>query len=103
MRLGVHVIRRHALKQLAAREVHVPEPWIGIVDYLRMLEGHSAEPPSQQALGVVGLDTLLEAVGGDADDVLRLIRGRTYEALRYFERSGISLCILVEAAVEGRE
>ncbi len=102
MQLGIHVVRRAALPELAGRGVIVPEPWLGILDLARTIEGLGPEPASDQALGVVGLDALLAAVGrGDgAEDqiaaVLQALRGHLREARRYFEWRHIPLCFLVD-------
>jgi hypothetical protein len=95
MQLGIHLIERGALAALATKGVEVPEPWIGVIDLARTIEGLLPEPVSRRPLGVVGLDRLLEAAGDEAPAVMSLLRRSFHDGRSYFEWSRIPLVVLV--------
>jgi hypothetical protein len=97
MQIGIHLVHRPALDELRARGVNVPEPWIGVLDLMRLIEGLGPEPESDRPLGVVGVDALLTASGPDSEAVMRLVRRGLHEARRYFEWRRIALCLLVQS------
>lgn len=102
MQLGIHVVRRAALGTLIERGAlpAIPEPWLGVLDLVRALEGHAPEPRAHTPLGVVGLDALLRATGsGDRDDAMRMVRRGLHEARSYFEWRQIPLCFLMAGRV----
>jgi hypothetical protein len=100
MRLGIHVVERARLSTLSAAGVHVPEPWMGVLDALRMVEGHLPEPSDGQALGLVGLDALLEAAGADSGPVQRTLRTGFAGARSYFTWKRIPLVLLLDGRVD---
>ena len=100
MQLGVHVVQRERLSALAAAGVEVPEPWMGLLDALRMVEGHLGEPPEGQPLGLVGLEALLGAVPGEGTALLQALRTGLVEARRYFAWKRIPLVFLVPGTVD---
>jgi hypothetical protein len=100
MQAGLHVVERGRLASLAAAGVDVPEPFMGILDALRMVEGHLPEPPAGQPLGLVGLDALLRAVPGDPTRMLQGMRAGLVEARRYFAWKAIPVVILVEGRID---
>jgi hypothetical protein len=115
MQPGLHIVERARLASLAAAGVDVPEPYMGVLDVLRMVEGHLPEPPAGQALGVVGLDALLRAVagsavispgdlgaqlGGDPSRLLQGLRTGFVEARRYFAWKAIPLVFLVDGTID---
>lgn len=108
MRLGAHVMRLGALAELTARGAlpALPEPFLGVVDFMRALEGLGPEPAEATPLGIVGLDALLAAAalaGPDqAERALRGLRGALHEARGYFEWRRIPLVLLVRGALEAR-
>jgi hypothetical protein len=100
MQRGVHLVERARLPSLAAHGVSVPEPWMGLLDVLRMVEGHYPEPPEAKPLGLVGLDALLRATPGDGAGVMLAIRGGLADARSYFAWKQIPLVILVDGQIE---
>ncbi len=100
MRLGIHVVERARLSALAAAGVNVPEPWMGILDALRMVDGHLPEPPEGQALGLVGLGALLDAAGTGSGAVQRSLRTGFAGARSYFTWKRIPLVLLVDGNVD---
>ena len=100
MQAGVHVVERARLAPLAAAGALVPEPFMGVLDVLRMVEGHLPEPPGGQPLGVVGLDALLKAAAGDPTRLLQGMRAGFVEARRYFAWKAIPVVMLVEGRID---
>lgn len=100
MQLGMHVIERAALSKLATHGVEASEPGMGILDALRMVEGHLPEPPEGRPLVLVGLDALVRAVPGEATAVLQAVRTGLVEARRYFAWKQIPLVLLLDGRVE---
>lgn len=100
MQPGLHVVERARLAPLAALGVDVPEPFMGILDVLRMAEGHLPEPPPGRPLGVVGLDAILSASPGDPTRLLQAMRVGLVEARRYFAWKAIPLVLLVDCEVD---
>ena len=88
---GIHLIERRALGGLK-----VPEPFLGVLDVVRTIEGRLPEPASDQPLGVIGLDRLLEVTGDEAPAVMSHLRRSFHEGRSYFEWSRIPLVLLVE-------
>jgi hypothetical protein len=97
---GIHVLERRRLGGLSREGVDVPEPWMGVLDVLRMVEGHRPEPPERQPLGVHGLDALVAAVPDEALGVLQALRSGFVEARRYFTWKEIPVVLLVDGAVD---
>ena len=100
MPMGIHVIERRRLGPLARDGIEVPEPWMGVLDVLRMAEGHVPEPPEGRPLGVHGLDALLAASPGDAYGVLQALRLGFVDARRYFAWKQIPVVLIFDNAVE---
>lgn len=100
MQAGMHVVERARLSILADQGVEVPEPWMGVLDALRMVEGHLPEPPEGLPLGLVGLDALVLAVPGEATAVLQAIRTGLVEARRYFVWKQIPVVLLLDGRIE---
>jgi hypothetical protein len=100
MQPGLHVVERARLAPLAALGVDVPEPFMGILDVLRMSEGHLPEPPAGRPLGVVGLDAMLAATPGDPTRLLQAMRAGLVEARRYFAWKAIPVVMLVDGEVD---
>lgn len=100
MKQGLHVIELARLPHLAASGANVPEPWMGMLDVLRMVEGHLPEPAEKQPLGIVGVEALLRAAPDDATPVLQGIRAGLIEARRYFAWKEIPLVILIDARID---
>ena len=99
MKTGVHVVERGRLTALAEHGIEVPRPWWGVLDVLRMLEGHRPEPPPGRPLVVTGVDALLRAAG-EAGPVLRALRTGLAEGRRYFAWKEIPLVVLLDGEVE---
>jgi hypothetical protein len=99
MKLGVHLIERGKLPLLSAVGVDVPPPWMGILDVLRMVEGHLPEPPEKQPLGIVGVEAIVRTAP-DATKVLQALRAGLLEARRYFGWKEIPLVFLPDARVD---
>lgn len=97
---GIHVIERRRSNALAREGIDVPEPWMGILDVLRMVEGHLPEPAEKRPLGVYGLDALVAASPGDALGVLKALRLGFVEARRYFAWKEIPVALVVEGTIE---
>lgn len=102
MQQGYHVVESHRIASLAAAGLTVPQPWVGILDLLRMVEGHLPEPAPARPLGVVGLDALLRAVVGDVTNVLQALRAGLVESQRYFVWKQIPVVVLVRGTLEDR-
>lgn len=100
MQLGIHLLQQEALPELTERHVVVPEPWIGVVELLRMIEGLEDEPPHKRPLGVVGLEALLIACRNEEKDVLRLIRRGIHGAKRYFDWREIPICFVLRGRLK---
>lgn len=100
MQLGMHVIERARLAKLAAHGVDLAEPWMGILDVLRMVEGHLPEPPEGRPLVLTGLDALVRAVPGEATAVLQAIRTGLVEARRYFTWKQMPVVLLLDSSVD---
>ena len=100
LQTGLHLVLRAALPTLAERGLRVPEPWIGVVDLARMVEGRLSEPPSGQPLGIVGLDALVQASGDGLHGTLAVIRRGVHDGKRYFDWKQIPLVFLVEGTLE---
>lgn len=100
MDLGIHVVERARVAPLASAGLAVPTPWMGILDALRMIEGHLPEPPEGQALGVVGLEALVRAGAGPATALLQAVREGLAEARRYFSWKRIPLVLVVDGDIE---
>ncbi|KIG19091.1 hypothetical protein DB30_05995 [Enhygromyxa salina] len=100
MKQGIHIIERRRLAALAREGVDVPRPWLGILDALRMVQGHLPEPLETSPLGLTGLDGLLAAANEDPTNLLRAIRGGLVAARRYFAWKNIPLVLLLEGDVD---
>lgn len=100
MQEGVHVVRLEALAGLGQRGVELPSPWLGVLDLLRAIEGLHPEPTAGHALGVVGLERLLEAARGDRDGVVQRVRLGLHQGKRYFAWKRIPLVFLVRCGLE---
>ncbi len=100
MQLGIHVVERARLSTLAASGVEVPEPWMGVLDALRMMEELLPEPPADQPLGLVGLDALLCAAGSESTPLQRTIRAGFAEARHYFSWKRIPVVLLLNGRVD---
>ena len=98
--MGIHVIERRLLGTLSREGVEVPEPWMGVLDVLRMVEGHFPEPPERRPLGVHGLDALLAAAPGEAQGVLQALRLGFVDARRYFTWKEIPVVLLVDGIID---
>lgn len=97
MRPGLHVLATYRLPQLQRTGLSLPDPWWGVLDVLRMLEGHDlAEPPAHQALPVVGVDALVEAAGASRDTLLRALRAELVDARHYLDHRRIPLVLLFD-------
>jgi hypothetical protein len=97
---GLHVIERRRLNTIARDGVDLPEPWMGVLDVLRMIDGHLAEPPEHRPLGVHGLDALVAAAPGDAHGVLSALRLGFVEGRRYFAWKEIPVVLLVDGGID---
>lgn len=102
MKQGYHIVESSRIASLASAGLTVPEPWFGLLDLLRMVEGHLPEPESARPLGVIGLDGLLQAVSGDVTNVLQALRVGLVESRRYFAWKQIPVVLLVRGALEDR-
>ncbi len=100
MKLGVHLAERARLGHLGPSGLVVPEPWMGILDCLRMVEGHLPEPEPGRPLGLVGLDALLMAVGDESTPLLKALRTGLVQARRYFDWKKIPVALLVDGTVD---
>jgi hypothetical protein len=100
MQPGVHVVEAARLPSLASQGVEAPEPWQGVLDVLRMVEGHLPEPPPDQPLVVLGLDALLDAVPDSSTPMLQAIRTGLVEAGRYFAWKRIPLVFALRGRLD---
>ncbi len=100
MQLGIHLIERTALEDLRAKEVEVPQPWVGMLDLARIIEGLLPEPEADRPLVAVGLEAVLEAVGDEAPATLSRLRRSLHEGRAYFEWSRIPLVMVVSGRLE---
>jgi hypothetical protein len=100
MKQGLHVIELGRLPRLAAAGADVPAPWMGVLDVLRMVEGHLPEPVERRPLGIVGVEALLRAAPEDATSVLQGVRAGLLEARRYFTWKEIPIVVLIDATVD---
>ncbi|MCB9662370.1 MAG: hypothetical protein H6726_32320 [Sandaracinaceae bacterium] len=96
----MHILRRAALGTLVKKDVVVPEPHVGVVEFLRQLEGVHPPPTDNTPLGIVGLEALCHAAGVEAPEVLQSIRARIHEARRYLDRHGVPLCFVIDSPLE---
>ena len=102
MQMGVHIIERKQLDKLGKLGARVPAPWMGVLDLGRTVEGHLENPTPGQPLGVVGLETLLEAADEEAGAAMHLVRKNMHAAKHYFEWKKIPLVFLIEGKLSGR-
>lgn len=100
MQPGIHVVERAVLPGLEARGLEAPQPWVGVLDLIRAIEGLRPEPAAGRPLVVVGLDALVEAAGDEAAAVLSQVRRGLHEGRAYFEWAKIPLVLVVEGALE---
>lgn len=100
MKQGLHVIELSRLPNLASAGANVPEPWMGVLDVLRMVEGHLPEPDERRPLGIVGVDAILRAAPDDATSVLQGIRAGLLEARRYFAWREIPIVVLIDSQID---
>lgn len=103
MKVGLHVAERSRLSHLGPNGLVVPEPWMGILDCLRMIEGHLPEPAPNQPLGIVGLDALLNGMTGDSTTMLQAVRKGLVHARRYFNWKEIPVVVLLDGRVVDAE
>lgn len=101
MKSGVHVVERTRLPELRPRGLDVPDPWLGIIDLLRTIEGHLPEPAEKHALGILGLDALLAAGRQQEASLTPSLRTLLYAGKHYFEWKEIPLVFLVDARIGG--
>ena len=101
MKRGVHVIERARLPEFKPRGLDVPEPWLGIIDLLRTIEGHLAEPVEKRPLGILGFDALLAAGRQQEETLTPSLRTLLYAGKHYFEWKEIPLVFLVDAKIGG--
>lgn len=96
LELGLHLVRGEALGEAGLR---VPEPWIGVLDLCRMVEGHLPEPPERTPLGVCGLSELCRAAGPEAlHGALAVVRGAVHDGRSYFDWKKIPLVFVLRGA-----
>lgn len=103
MKVGIHVAERARLSHLGPKGLVVPEPWMGILDCLRMIDGHLPEPRANQPLGIVGLDALLCGMTGDSTSLLQTLRKGLVHARRYFNWKEIPVVLLVDGRIADAE
>lgn len=101
MQNGVHLIEKKHLAALRSRGAEVPQPWVGVLDLNRMIVGTLDEPPTGQALGVVGLEALLAACDDDVQGVMQKLRRGLHAAKHYFEFEKIPVVFLVDGELVG--
>lgn len=94
---GLHVIQHDRLAQAG---LELPQPWMGLLDALRMLEGHLPAPPPGQPLGVVGLDALLRDAPAETGTLLRVLRDALVEGRSYFTWKQIPVVLVVQGVLE---
>ncbi|MDY0003442.1 MAG: hypothetical protein RBU30_19240 [Polyangia bacterium] len=101
MKRGVHLVERFRLPALRLRGLEVPDPWLGILDLLRAIEGHLPEPVEKRAIGILGLDGLLAAGRRQEETLMPSLRTLLYSGRHYFEWKEIPLVFLVDARIGG--
>ena len=101
MRNGVHLIELATLPALHSAGVHVPTPYIGVLDLCRLVEGWLPEPEPAVPLGIVGIDELVQASGDGAGDALRRVRKSVHSGKGYFSWKEIPLVFLVAGRLTG--
>lgn len=97
MNTGLHVIDAHHVPALYRHGLALPEPWLGVLDLMRMIEGHAPEPELDQPLVVVGLDALVRAVAAAPTRPLQVLREGLASARGYFMAKAIPLVFLSDA------
>lgn len=103
MREGLHVIQRDSLGALEPQGVRLPRPWTGLLDGLRTLEGHLAEPPEGEPFVLTGLTTLLRAGPEEATPVLQMVRQGLVDGRQYFSWKRIPVVLVLDGTVLDRE
>ena len=101
VRAGVHVVAEGATAGLAAHGLDVRRPTWGVLDVLRMLDGHRPEPSAGKPLFVGGLDALARA-SSDSGPLLRAARSGLLEGREYFAWKQIPLVFVVAGEVVDR-
>lgn len=97
MKEGLHVIAQTSLADAQRAGADMPAPVWGILDLLRMLEGHDVpEPKRDQPLPVAGVDALIRARPQDPAPLLRAIRGEMVAGRQYLLHRRVPLVLLFE-------
>lgn len=96
MENGVYIVERSQHDMLREQGVEIPRPWVGVIDLQRIMEGKLSEPPRRQPLGVLGLESLLQATGDDARAVMMRLCRKLYAAQEYFAWSDVPVVFLVD-------
>lgn len=97
MKPGLHIVDTRLLASHREHGLDLPEPWIGVLDLLRMIEGHAPEPEPNRTLVVVGLEALVRAVAAQPVRPLQVVREGLVSARGYFMSKAIPLVFLSEA------
>ena len=103
MRQGIHLVQRDALGSIEAHGVVLPRPWTGLLDGLRVVEGHLPEPPEDRPFVLGGLTTLLRAGPEDATTLLQVVRQGLVDGRQYFSWKRIPVVLVVAGSVVDRE
>lgn len=97
MKPGLHIVDTRFMASHDEHGLELPEPWLGVLDLLRMIEGHAPEPVPHRVLVVVGLEALVRAVGAQPVRPLQVVREGLVSARGYFMSKSIPLVFLSEA------
>lgn len=100
---GQHIVEQRRVPELARAGLDLPEARCGLLDALRMLEGHLPPPAEGQPLVVLGLDALLAAAPADPGPVLRVLRDALVEGRSWLNWKRIPVVLLVSGALEDRQ
>lgn len=100
MQLGLHLLEASRLPALEAAGVELPAERMGLLDALRMLEGHEPAPPAGRPLVLDGLDALLASAPADPGPLLRALRDALLEGRAWFAWKRVPVVLLLRGSLE---
>jgi hypothetical protein len=103
VKTGIHIIQRSLLPRLEPKGVHVPTPYVGVLDLARTINGLLPEPTAYAPVGIVGVDALMRMEDGEVDAIGRRLRRVLHEGMSYFEWKQIPLVFLTRGALSGQD
>lgn len=100
LQLGIHLMERRRPATVIRESIDILEPRMGVLDVLRMVEGHLPEPPERRSVGVHGLDVLLFVASEGVHDVRQVLPAGFAEARRHFSCKEVPVVPLVDGTVK---